>query len=267
MKLTLRVNGRFDTVIHRDEPMLVGIRLSCPDLVEAVRDNAIIDMDLEELEEAFKSGEVKPDEYAQQRKALEDEKTEIESETIGSAASPWHNELEISVTTVGDEQRSQTWPLKVRRNDPDEPTIETSPTLDAFIEYAFTPAEVQLIPEGGYTLKAKLGEDESNEAIADIKHGENSDPSDESVLIAARYHIDEKDYNAAERVVGRLAKKDAKNVTCLMLRGDIHVARGDAKSALRSYNKALEEWMRKNPDAEEPPRVIESRIARLNLKK
>jgi hypothetical protein len=57
------------------------------------------------------------------------------------------------------------------------------------------------------------------------------------------------------------------NVTCLMLRGDIHVAHDDTKSALRSYNKALEEWIHKNPDAEEPPHVIESRIARLNLKK
>ena len=49
-----------------------------------------------------------------------------------------------------------------------------------------------------------------------------------------------------------------------MLMGELNEARRDFEKALSSYRKAKEEFIAQNPDFWEPPRVINTKIDKMN---
>jgi tetratricopeptide (TPR) repeat protein len=262
--LNIRVNGGAEAILFKGDYLRLTFTITSPELDEIQRENSLLDMDIEELDDAYKSGEVGAEEYSTRLAELKKNKKEIEAEEIGSKENPWFEAPDIQVSQTEGEYTSLSWKHIILTKNPLDEVLEVTPGVNASIDYLFRPGDLERVTEGAYALKVILNDGDSNEAVVEIRHADDPDPSEEKQGFNVRCLLMDAEYSKALKIIRSILKRNKESVQGLILMGVYHEATGDLSKALDSYQAARESWLRSNPDWREPPRIIDAKIALLS---
>lgn len=259
-QLSLKVNDLYTDTVNRGEPLVLTLQVTYPGNLEDEQENRVIDLELEELEEMFREGEITEEEYNQEKERLEAQRKEIEIPTLGTEAEPWTGAIGFQAL-VDDEWSPLDWELELLTTNSSSPVLELTSQAIAVARYALDPAEVEKIPEGTYQIKAVTPDSESNPVVVGVSKEEDRSPSPTKLESNVGYFMLREAYDQALMLINTMLAANARSVLGNMLKGDLHRAMGNLQEALQSYEKAREEFVAQDPDFWEPPRVIDVKIA------
>jgi tetratricopeptide (TPR) repeat protein len=261
--LSLKVNNQFGDTINEGEPLILALQLTYTGLLEDEQENRIIDLELSELEERFSDGEINEEEYNHEKEELEAQRKEIEKTTLGSLSKPWADAMEFQVQD-GDSWSPLDWELEMLYSSPPDPVLELGSDTIAVAKYAMSPGDVEKIREGTYIIKAVISGIESNAVAIGVSREKDESPSAFKLDNTVEFFLLKNAFDKADQLINKMLESDPHSIQGLMLMGELNEARRDFEKALSFYRKAKEEFIAQNPDFWEPPRVINTKIDKMN---
>ena len=184
---------------------------------------------------------------------------------ICSASDHWTDAITVQVRN--DKGQLQNWAWRLVTSAPEEITIdgETSGQL----LWVLAPEATAGIGPGLYQVTAVLdttrctregawkGSVTSPSVSVGVGAGtplpESDPPADDKFRLLAYYNFVLGDLPRALSENGKVLARHPTDVSALALQGDILAAQADYSGALSAYDRAIEEYYKQNPGAEEPP--------------
>jgi tetratricopeptide (TPR) repeat protein len=253
MRLVLKVFEGYGAEVNLGDPLVFRVLLMNTENLEGYQRNRAIDEDIQELDAKLEANEITQEEYDQEKTTLEERKTQLDYMEFGSEKQHWSEQIRFTPD----------W-LKPRllSYEPEENTITVSPNLTAYALFGYTPEEIRKLPTGDHTIKAKLGEIESNEVAVSIP-GEKKEPEEEEYASKARYLLMVGAASEGLQLINRLLESQPTHIDGLILKGDYYAETGDRDEAMAAYQLALEAYNATGPNEDDPPRVIIHKMNRL----
>jgi len=251
MKLILKVFEGYGATVNPDDPVVLRLTVIDTEGLEEYQRNRGIDEEIAELRDRLEKGEITEEEYDREKATLEETKTSPEYPVLGSEETPWNRQVEFTPEWFQPNLISRV---------PDRDVFTLTPDLTAYAVFGHNPEEKKPLPEGAHRVKAKLGEEESNEVgIAVTKEEEK--PSLEELARKAGHLLAVGALAKGTELIDSLLEQKPMSIEGLILKGDYHAARGEREAALNAYQRALEAYNATGPREDDPPRVI---IAKMN---
>lgn len=255
------VNDSEDTILFRGDPLTVSLRISNPSLLEAEYHNAMVDKQINELQEKLKSGKISHENFQRKSEELMAQKIKVEPVTLGNDETPWYH-LPKFYVAENDEWMETPWKLTVVKLHPSTVAVTIDSSTNAFVDYVVEPHVFEKAPSGKYRMKAKVLGAESNTVVFEVSDAEPP-MTEDRLLRLAYYYTNVRQYDIAEQMLNQALSIEPHSINVLTAIAQHHEAIGNFEKAMENYRKALEEFKTRFPDDPEGPRAIISGILRL----
>ena len=266
----VRANGKTESVLHRGLPLVLSVAIINNVAMQNASYNMALEMELRELRKGLESGNISDATFNRHRNEIEKKRLPVTIWRIGGP-SRWPDLIRFQ-QKAGDAWRDINWPLHLIMSSPGTHVAELDDVHGCYAEWGLDPEEAGAIPRGEYTLRAVvilvgkeiLESDPVTLVITQEELSTETQVAEQVFYDRGTYSLERGFIEKARETVRQGLERYPSSLRLLILSGDIELRAHNARDALRIYKKTLEEFHRLYPDAEEPPRALISKIARLN---
>lgn len=268
ISMACRANDQTNITIYKDEPLILSVSMVNDDAIHAASFNAPLEDQIKELERKFKAKMITADRF---KGAVEEVKEQMLTVRIYRIGGPkgWPYFIKFQ-TLLENSWKELEWPLKLLLQYPSSSVVTLDGWTSCYVEFGLDPEDMER-PQGEIKIKSivEIGKGmtvESNIVTINFlteKMPEKEKDKEEILIAKGRYAYKRGLYDEAIKYVQKALRVNPHSLPSLNLLGDIEEKRGNLNAALSAYEKALEEFNKQYPDADEPPRLIESNISKL----
>ena len=270
LDIQVRANGMTESVLYRGLPLVLSVSIINNAAMQNASCNRALEMKLRKLRKNLESGDISEATFNRDRDEIQRKRLPVTIWRIGGPAR-WPDFIRIQ-QKAGDAWQNTDWPLHLIMSSPGTQIAELDDIHGCYAEFGLDPEEVAAIPRGEYTLRAvvilvgkeTLESDPINLTITQEELSTEEQVAEQVFYDRGAYSLQRGFIEKARETVRQGLEIYPSSISLLGLSGDIEVQAHNTREALLIFEKALKEFSRQYPDAEEPPRAFISKIARLS---
>jgi tetratricopeptide (TPR) repeat protein len=268
ISMACSANEQPNITVYKDEPLILSVSLVNDDAIHAASFNVPLEDQIKELERKFKANKITEEEFKGAAEEIKKEMLKVRIYRIGGPKGwPYFIKFQSLLKNSWEEFK---WPLRLLLQIPSSNVVTLDGWTSCYAEFGLDPEDIER-PRGEIKVKSivEIGKGitvESNIVTINFltkKMPETEKDKEEVFIAKGRYAYKRGLHDEAIKYVQKALQANPKSLPSLNLLGNIEEKRGNLNAALSAYEKALEEYNKQYPDADEPPRLIESNISRL----